>query len=530
MRIHPPVFVHSRRACENFLKLASIDSTRSKVPATSVRGVAAQRSARRAISIAVAAFLILSIGYARTKKPWLDEGLSASAAYSVVGYGQFAIPQLEESGMTITAQLPLIQHYCYIYGPDYLFAAAAWMKIFGYGLMQIRMFSILWALLALAAWFKIIERLAEDRFAAALGVVLLAVNYQFIVEAANGRFDMMCASLGSFAIAAYLEFRDKKPKKALFLGALGAAAAFFTHPMGLLYGAALIWILICLDVRRLRPIHAGWFAAPWALFIAAVLLWMWPHRQIAIAQFSAATHARWSGLANPLVSVLTDATQRYLVFFLTGTGGGAARLKIFILVFHVFLIGIALLSREVRKSVAFRALAPSLLIVYCGVALLDSMKWPYYMLHTFLFASAIAAITVARLRTTALRAAVGVAAAALLLVEIGGMAAKIRENSLGRQFAPTIAYIQAHTSPSDYVEGEMSLNFGLGYSDPGFHMDNRMGYYTGIRPAMIVTGEFADIDYFRDHEPQVYAFIRYRLDDEYRLAAQFGNYKIYSPR
>jgi hypothetical protein len=80
------------------------------------------------------------------------------------------------------------------------------------------------------------------------------------------------------------------------------------------------------------------------------------------------------------------------------------------------------------------------------------------------------------------------------------------------------------------VEGEMSLNFGLGYSDPGFHMDNRMGYYTGVRPAMIVTGEFADFDYFRDHEPQVYAFIRHRLDDEYRLAAQFGNYKVYSPR
>jgi len=495
-----------------------------------MRGVAAQRSARRTISVAVAVFLILSIGYARTKKPWLDEGLNASAAYSLVAHGQFAIPQLEESGMTITAQIPLIQHYCYIYGPDYLFAAAAWMKIFGYGLIQIRMFSIMWGLLALAAWFRIIERLAQDRFAAVLAVVLLAVNYQFIVEAANGRFDMMCASLGSLAIAAYVEFREKNLRKAILLGVLGAAAAFFTHPMGLLYGAALIWMMICLDLRRLRPIHAVWFAAPWAFFIIAVLLWMSPHRRIANAQFSAATQARWSGLANPLVSVMTDATQRYLVFFLTGVGVGVARLKVFILVFHVFLIGLALLSHEVRKSVAFRALAPPLLIVYCGVALLDSMKWPYYMLHTFLFASAIAAITVARLRKTSLRPAVGVAAAALLLVEIGGMAAKIRENSSTRQFAPTIAYIQAHTSPSDYVEGEMSLNFGLGYSNPGFHMDNRMGYYTGVRPAMIVTGEFADLDYFRDHEPQVYAFIRRRLDDEYRLAAQFGNYKIYSPR
>jgi len=513
-----------------FSELASIDLTRPEKLETSTRGITARWSVRTTVLIAAAAFLILSIGYARTKKPWLDEGLNASAAYSLVAHGQFAIPQLEQSGMTITTRIPEIQHYCYIYGPDYLFAAAAWMKVFGYGLMQIRMFSIMWALLAMAAWFRIIERLTRDRFAAALGVVLLAVNYQFIVEAANGRFDMMCASLGSIALAAYLQFRENNLKKALFLGGLGAAAAFFTHPMGLVYGAALLWIVIYLDRRRLQAVYAIWFAAPWALFIAGVMAWMAPHRAIANAQFSAATHARWNGLANPLISLITDATERYLYFFWPVTGGGVARLKVLILVFHLLLIGIGLFSRAVRNSFAFRALAPCLLIVYCGVALLDSMKWPYYMVHTFLFASAVAAIVAARLRTAPLRPLIAAAVAALLLVEIGGMLAKIRENSYARQFVPTIAYIRAHTSPSDYVEGEMALNFGLGYSDPGFHMDNRMGYYTGVKAALIVTGEFADIDYFRAHEPPVYAFIRHRLNHEYRLAAEFGDYKIYSPR
>jgi hypothetical protein len=56
-----------------------------------------------------------------------------------------------------------------------------------------------------------------------------------------------------------------------------------------------------------------------------------------------------------------------------------------------------------------------------------------------------------------------------------------------------------------------------------------MGYDTGIRPAMIVTGEFADIDYFRRHEPAVYRFIRHRLDIEYQQVAQFGDYRIYAP-
>jgi 4-amino-4-deoxy-L-arabinose transferase-like glycosyltransferase len=473
-------------------------------------------------------FLLLSVLYARTKKPWLDEALNGSAAYSLVAHGQFGIPQLEESGMTINARIPEIQHYCYIYGPSYMFAAAAWMKAFGYGLMQLRTFSILWGLIAMLAWFVIVKRLTGDDLAAALSILLLAVNYQFVVEAANGRFDMMCASLGSIGLAIYLSLRQSNLAAALCFGSLATAAAFFTHPMGGLYAMALVWAILCLDFRRIRLTQVVWFVAPWLICAAGVSLWIAPHRDIAEAQFAAATNARWVGLAHPLNSLLTDMSQRYW-FFYVGQKAGVNQLKGLILLLHIAFLAAGLLISRVRSTQAFRVLGPSVLIFYVGIALLDAMKWPYYMVHIFVFASAVVAITAATLRFTPWRYAGGAACAALVLVEIGGIGANIRLNAYGRQFVPTIQYVRAHTGPGDYIEGEMPLNFGLGYDNPQFHMDNRMGYYTGIRPAMIVTGEFADIDYFRRHEPAVYRFIRHRLDIEYQQVAQFGDYRIYAP-
>lgn len=493
-------------------------------------GPAASSRVRWMSAIAIAVFLLIAILYARAKEPWLDEALQGSAAYSLIAHGQFALPQLEESGMTITTRIPKIQSYCYIFGPAYLYAAAAWLKAFGYGLMQVRAFSMAWAIVAMAAWFVIIERLTRDGFAAALGILLLAVNYQFIVTAANGRFDMMCASLGSLALALYLALRNTSLTRAILFASFAAAAAFFTHPMGALYGLVLVWTIVALDFRRVRPIDVVSLAAPWIIFAAATALWIWPHRDIAAAQFSSHTHARWSALENPIAAVLSDATQRYLAFFFPAEGGVATRAKVLILIIQLVFIAFGLGSRRIRRTAAFRILGPSLLIVYCGIALLDNLKLPYYMVHAFLFASALVAVTAAELRFSRLRYAAGLGIACLMLVEVGGMALKVRENSYSKDFVPTIAYIRSHTSPADYVEGEMSLNFGLGYSDPGFHMDNRMGYYTGVKPSMIVTGQFADLAYFRQREPKVYRFIEHRLNTEYRQVAEFGDYRIYVPR
>jgi 4-amino-4-deoxy-L-arabinose transferase-like glycosyltransferase len=507
-----------------------IQLTQDEKPAVNAGLFSTLRRARYVVPAAFALFLLISIPYALTKKPWLDEALNGSAAYSLVAHGQFGIPQLEESGMTITNHLPQIQHYCYIFGPNYLFAAAAWMKVFGYGLMQIRSFSMAWALLAMFAWFVVIERLTRDKVAAALGIFLLAVNYQFIVEAADGRFDMMCASLGSAGLALFLAWREKNLSRAIVAGSFAAAAAFFTHPMGALYGMALVWTILCVDFRRIRLVHAVMFVVPWLLFAGGASLWISPHRAIAEAQFAAATKARWIGLAHPVRSLVTDISQRYLFFFWSGEQSALNHLKGLILLVHVLFIIGGLCIRQVRSTLAYRTLAPCVLILYCGIALLDAFKWPYYMVHIFVFASAVVAVTAARLRFTAFRLPAAAAVAVLALVEVGGIGAKIRLNQYGNEFIPTIEYIRSHSSPTDYVEGEMPLNFGLGYSNPRFHMDNRMGYYTGVRPALIVTGQFADLDYIRAHEPNVYQFIRHRLDVEYRQVAQYGDYKIYAVR
>jgi hypothetical protein len=303
--------------------------------------------------------------------------------------------------------------------------------------------------------------------------------------------------------------------------------------MGLTWALALVWTIAALDWRRIRLPDAVRFAAPWLLSGAAVIAWIWPHRALAALQFSTNTQARWNALAHPVGTILRDAIDRY-VFFYMPSGGLLARSKILIVALYAVFIAVffasALRTRRIRQSDAFRVLGPALLIVYCAVALLDGVMYPYYMIHTFLFASAIVAIAAAELRTTRFRYAAAVGIAMLLLLQIGGIGLKVRENSYARQFLPAVRYIRAHTAPGQYVEGDMALNFGLGVSNPDFHMDNRMGFLTGIRPAMIVTDEFSDISYFRGHEPDVYRFIRRRLDVEYREVANFGEYHIYQPR
>src|SRR5205807_796622 len=123
----------------------------------------------------------------------------------------------------------------------------------------------------------------------------------------------------------------------------------------------------------------------------------------------------------------------------------------------------------VRRSVAFRVLGPGFAIVYIGISLLDSLKSPYYMIYAFCFASAIFSLVLYELWSQHRRAVALLAGGTLILLHIGGMVTKIREDSLAREYRPAIVYIRSHSMPADYVEGEISLNFGLGYFDPRLH-------------------------------------------------------------
>src|SRR5262249_27324295 len=149
-----------------------------------------------------------TVRIATTKEPFIDEGWFASPAYNLAFRGFMGDTVIEPTGTWLNGELKGVHEYTYFVMPLDLLAQASWYRLTGFGLAQMRLLSALWGLLALAAWYVIVERITRSALAAAVTVFLLACDFTFLWSAADGRMDMMCIALGSAALAAYLALRE----------------------------------------------------------------------------------------------------------------------------------------------------------------------------------------------------------------------------------------------------------------------------------------------------------------------------------
>src|SRR5581483_11492897 len=101
--------------------------------------------------------------------------------------------------------------------PLHLLLQAAVYKVFGFSLFTLRGISIVWALGALVSWFFIVRVLTRNSGTAALAAALLGTDYVFILRAADGRMDMMSASLAYAGLAAYLLLRNRSLSLAILV-------------------------------------------------------------------------------------------------------------------------------------------------------------------------------------------------------------------------------------------------------------------------------------------------------------------------
>jgi hypothetical protein len=144
-----------------------------------------------------------------------------------------------------------IEQRTYWVMPLYLVTLAGWFKLVGFGLLRMRLLSVLAGLLALVSWFVVMWRVTDDRRVAFLAFALIAVGHASITLASEGRMDMMTAALSVAALAVYLSLRERNLEHATLAGHALAAAAMLTHPNGVLGfvgpGAARV------DVRPATP-------------------------------------------------------------------------------------------------------------------------------------------------------------------------------------------------------------------------------------------------------------------------------------
>jgi hypothetical protein len=125
------------------------------------------------IGAAFLGYVILAVELARVRPPNFDDGNFGNAAAIFASKGFLAMP------MKNNVWLPGLDGHLYANMPLYFLGLGAWFKAFGVDLVTMRLFSVFWGVIALAAWYLIVRRLTPNRGIALLSLVLIGLNYDY---------------------------------------------------------------------------------------------------------------------------------------------------------------------------------------------------------------------------------------------------------------------------------------------------------------------------------------------------------------
>jgi hypothetical protein len=479
--------------------------------------------------LTVLIYIALAVGVSLTKPPEIDEGWFASPALNLATRGSMGTTVLEPSG-TLTSRLEGINQHTYWVMPLHLLAQAGWYKLFGFSLFSMRSLSIVWGLIALASWFLIMRALSADLKLAVITVVFIAFDYIFIMHAALGRMDIMCAALGFAGLAAYLCVRERSLTMAVLASQSLVAASGFTHPNGVMAFAGLTFLTLYFDRGRLKWKHVLLATVPYVVGAVAWGLYILQSPQSFAGQFLDQTAGRAPGLTAPLTALKEEFTNKYLeAFGFASYSTGVARLKILILVAYGVAIVGAIFVRGIRTHRGFRALL-LLTGIYFLIETFFNHKLVFYLIHIIPMFGAVLAVWVywcwSERRVPRWIVAMGVAA--FLTLQIGAVLYRVKQNAYQKEYVPAVTFLEQHSDEETLVIGSAEMAFGVGFD----HLkdDIRFGYYSGKRPDFVVMGHHYNglMNALQEREPLVYLSITERLQHSYKKVYENGSYQIYA--
>jgi len=481
-------------------------------------------------------FLILTIGHALTLRPWSDEGHFANAAYTLATHGYLGTPVLGDH-----AKLPEIQRYTYWVLPFHLLNLAAFYKLFGFSLLATRAVSILYGLGALAAVFWLVFALTRDRLTAAICVVVVGLEYNFLLAASFGRMDITAAALGLGAYAAYVGLRrPARLTAALLVSNALLALAALTHPAAILYAFGLLFLVLYYDRKQLRWRHVLAVAAPYLIGAAAYGAYILesPGSYWAQIRANAAAAGRLSGVTDPIGSFLAEFTHRYrnvigLPQAHADSHAGPIALKLVPWVAFLASLMCVLLLKPLRRAKPYRPLLALWAIHFLGLSLLEGQKLSIYVVHIAPLFAMLCGVTWVEFWRRKLLPRTALAAAGLLLVAIpvGGILLKIRTDTYHKNHLPAVAFLQRTARPPDVVMGYAGLGFDYGFAKRLLD-DSELGCRSHIAPAYIVIEQI----YRNNVRDMVEAghpcadFLTRRLSDEYTCVYDHNFYQVYARR
>jgi 4-amino-4-deoxy-L-arabinose transferase-like glycosyltransferase len=485
---------------------------------------------RRALYLALAAAVIylgLAAGRVLTDSPGCDEGWFASPARNLATGGHMGTTVIEESNLSMTTR---IHQFTYWVMPLNILAQAASYKIFGFGLFVMRGISVGFGLIALAAWFFIIESLTNDRKVAVLTVALIALDFAFIRSASAGRMDMMCAALNFSAFAAYLRLRERGLAHAIFTGNVLVALSGLTHPNGVLGFAGLAFLTLYYDRRNVHRRHVMMAAAPYVVAVASYLLYVARDPNLFLTQLGGNGGGRLWGLASPLGALKYEMTERYLGL---SAAGAANYLKVALVAAYALGVAGAICAREVRSAKGYRALLVICALFFAHQTFLEGTKLHLYLVHiTPLYAALLAAWARscwASRRPP--RRVMAPAFCALMLLHLAGNAYVIARDSYHNSYLPAVNFLNQNSGERSLIMGTSELSFGL-KSYESLSDDKYLGYNSGKAPDFIVLDARyeQEHDAVRERHPEIYRHINRLLAEDYRPVFEQASYRIYARR
>ncbi|MFP5264731.1 MAG: ArnT family glycosyltransferase [Blastocatellia bacterium] len=494
-------------------------------------GRTATRGDRRALYLSAAAvtviYLGLAVGRVLTDSPGCDEGWFASPARNLATGGHMGTTVIEESNLSMTTR---IHQFTYWVMPLNILAQAASYKIFGFGLFVMRGISVGFGLIALAAWFVIIESLTNDRKVALLTLALIALDFAFIRSASAGRMDMMCAALNFSAFAAYLRLRARGLGYAIFTGNALVALSGLTHPNGVLGLAGLSFLTLYYDRRNIRRRHVMTAASPYVVAAASYLLYVARDLNLFLTQLGGNGGGRLWGLASPLGALKYEMTERYLGL---SAAGAANHLKVALVAAYALGVAGAVCTREVRSAKCYRALLIICALFFAHQTFLEGTKLHLYLVHiTPLYAALLAAwVHSCWASRRPPRWVMAPAFCALMLLHLAGNAYVMARDSYHNSYLPAVNFLNQNSGERSLIMGTSELSFGLKSYD-SLSDDKYLGYNSGRAPDLIVVDARYEQEHeaVREREPEIYRHINRLLAEDYRPVFEQASYRIYARR
>ena len=478
-------------------------------------------------------FCILSHATARTVLPQPDEAVYSNPGYNLL-YNHHSGTTLYE----LRGLMPMsLGRRTYWQFPLYFFVTPFWFTVVGFGLWQVRLFSIIFGLLGLVSWYWIARTLSGSAAGGLLAMTMVSLDFFYILSASTGRMDMMCCGLGAASMATYLFLRERSLAHALFWSHVLATLCILTHPAGVLYWLGLVFLILKFDRRSLTLNAVAAALTPALLGIAIFGAFVLQDPHAFLEQMRSGLVINYRAFERPGLSSIPIIRQlqleyyhRYVEPFGLGSGVGAAqRLKAILLAAYLAAILGSLCFRRTREQRGQVALAALTLIAILYLAIVSPSKYAYYLAHVTGFMAACLGMFLfnlygmfGRLRWTAI--AVGVL---ITSIQFAGILYRIRQDPYHRNYLPVVDLIRTNTTPHSIIMSTGEMWFYLQH-DRFMVYDPRLGYLSGTVPDVVVWGstERQLHEAARVTDPSLFEHVQHVLDTG-RLVYQDQYYQVY---